>query len=499
MARARQGKKVVVIGAGLGGISAAISLATEGFDVELHEKNDKVGGKLNFLEKDGYSFDLGPSIIILPHLFRRLFDRAGRVMEDYVELQELQPQWRSFFEDGVVVDLHSDMRLMERELEKLGPAASGYWDFVAYSRRQWKFAEEGYLERGADRSLDIVRGFGPLEIATGCDIASTMQQGVDRYVKEPHLRHMLGFFIKYVGSSPYDAPGMMNLLPYSQLGYGLYYVKGGMYNLARGYLRLMEDLGVEVHVGSEVTSIVKDGRRVRGVSLADGRTVEADAVVSNMEVIPAYERLLDERGPLMKRYRHMFEPAASGLVLHFGVDKDYPALEHHNFFFSADPKRFLHTIHRRKQLPEDPNIYLVCPTKTNPALAPKGHSIIKALPHIPPIQPRPFSREDYLALKERVLDKLERMGLTDLRKHVVVEDMLVPEDLERMYYSNRGAIYGVVSDRKRNLALKAPKQSEVYDNLFFVGGSVNPGGGTCMVVLSGQNVAHMVAKQLGRR
>ena len=286
-------------------------------------------------------------------------------------------------------------------------------------------------------------------------------------------------------------------MAYSQLGYGLWYVTGGMYNLALGYGRLMDDLGVEVHVGSEVTSIVKDGSRVRGVVLGDGTTVEADAVVSNMEVIPAYERLLGERGPLMKRYARRYEPAASGLVMHFGVDRVYPQLQHHNFFFSADPKKFLHTIHRKKQLPEDPTIYLVCATVSDPGLAPEGHSIIKALPHIPYIQPQPYGPADYEALKERVIDKLERMGLEGLREHTVVEDVLVPDDLERMYYSNKGAIYGVVNDRRKNLSLKAPKKSERYDNLFFVGGSVNPGGGTCLVVLSGQNVAQMVTKQLG--
>jgi diapolycopene oxygenase len=498
MQRSKQGKKVVVIGGGLGGISAAITCATEGFDVALYEKNDKIGGKLNIAEIEGFSFDLGPSIIILPHLFRRLFDRAGVVMEDFVEFQELQPQWRSFFEDGSVIDLHPDMAKMERELEKLGEDAEGYWAFMEYSRKLWKFSEESYLERGADNLADVMRGFTPGEVLQGTDLKRSMYSAVSHYIKDQHLRDMLSFFIKYVGSSPYDAPGHMSLLAYSQMGYGLWYVKGGMYNLARGYQKLMEELGVEIHLDAEVTAIEKKGSSVTGITLADGTHVPADVVVSNMEVIPAYKRLMGERGAMMKRYELMFEPAASGLVLHLGLDKDYPQLEHHNFFFSADPEKFLHTIHRHKKLPEDPNIYLVYPTKTNPAVAPEGHHIIKALPHIPYVQPKPFTTQEYLDLKERVLDKLERMGLTDLRKHVVVEDMLVPEDLERMYYSNKGAIYGVVSNRWKNMAFKAPKQSERYRNLFFVGGSVNPGGGTCMVVLSGQNVGRTITQQFGK-
>jgi diapolycopene oxygenase len=213
-----------------------------------------------------------------------------------------------------------------------------------------------------------------------------------------------------------------------------------------------------------------------------------------MEVIPAYRRLLDEGGLMMKKYDYMFEPAASGLVVHLGVDHKYEQLQHHNFWFSRDLRSFLDCIHRDKKLPDDPTVYMVCPTKTDPGLAPEGHDIIKLLPHLPYIQDPPYTREDYERLKEVLYDKLERMGLTDLRKHIVVEDVLTPDDIQSMYYSNKGAIYGVVADRKRNYSLKAPKQSERYENLFFVGGSVNPGGGTPMVVLSGQNVADKIVK-----
>ncbi|MBN1947664.1 MAG: phytoene desaturase [Bradymonadales bacterium] len=494
MKSGKPGLKVLVIGAGLGGISAAISLATEGFEVELFEKNPRIGGKLNLLERDGFRFDLGPSIIILPHLFRRLFERAGRTMEEYVQFQRLEPQWRSFFEDGTVIDLCSDVKLMERELEKLGEQAAGYWDFVSYSRMLFKFAEQAYMERGSDTLREIMRGYGWLETLRKTDLFSTMDQGVSRHIKHPHLKDMLNFFIKYVGSSPYDAPAIMNLLAYSQLGYGLWYVSGGMYNLAVGLDKLMEELGIQVHLGCEVTGIQKSGDRVTGLVLVDGQQVSGDVIVSNMEVIPAYKKLLQERGAWLSGYEHRYEPAASGLVVHLGVDRKYPQLAHHNFFFARDPKLFLHTIHRQKRLPEDPTIYVVCPTRTDPDLAPEGHEIIKLLPHLPYLQDPPFPHGDYLSLKERLYDKLERMGLADLRKHIVVEDLLTPDDLHRMYYSNKGAIYGVVSSWKRNLSLKAPKRSSRYKNLYFVGGSVNPGGGTPMVILCGQLVGDLIVK-----
>lgn len=482
-------KRVIVIGAGLGGLSAATCLAAQGYQVRIFEKNERIGGKLNLLQQDGFEFDLGPSIVILPQLFRATFERAGVAMEDYVPLDELQPQWRCFWEDGVRVDLHADMARMEAELARFGPESTGWWSFMEYSRTLLRFSQKAYMDRGADGIMEVLSGQRLWEVIEGTDPIATMAGGIARHVVEPHLRDMLGFFIKYVGSSCFDAPALMNLLPYSQLGWGLWYVRGGMYNLARGYERLLAELGVEVRLEAEVVGLDTEGDRVTGVRLADGSRHEAAFVVSNMEVIPAYRELLDVPPKLMKRYESRFEPAASGLVVHLGVDRVYPQLEHHNFFFSRDLEDFLDCIHRRKQLPEDPTIYLVSASVTNPAIAPPGHSVIKILPHIPPIQDPPFGPADYAALEERVYDKLERMGLEGLRAHTVTKHVLVPDDLERMYRSNRGAIYGVLSHRTRNYALKAPKQSELHPNLFFVGGSVNPGGGTPMVTLCGQLVA----------
>ncbi len=490
MKRTRQ-QRIVVVGGGLGGLSAAACLAADGFQVDLCEKNPHLGGKLNLLQKDGFSFDLGPSIIILPHLFRRIWERAGRRMEPDVEFQPVEPQWRSFFEDGSRLDLWGDRGAMDAELRRLGIDARGYHRFLDYSRRLYEFSEKHYLEPGSDTVADVVAGCTPSELLQGTDLLRSVDGGVGAYVKDPRLRTMLGFFVKYVGSSAFDAPATLNLMPWAQLSGGLFYVKGGMYNLARGLSKLLGELGVRVHLGAEVASLVTRGRTVVAARLADGSELPADVVVSNMEVVPAYRRLLGEHGVRVKAYEKVFEPACSGLVLHLGLDRLYPELRHHNFFFSRDLAAHFAAVHRDHVLPEDPTLYVVHPSTTDAGVAPAGHHVLKVLPHIPYVQQPGFGRDDYLALKERVLDKLERMGLTDLRRHVVVEDLLVPEDLERLYYSNRGAIYGVVSNRK-NQGFKAHKTSALYDNLYFVGGSVNPGGGTCMVVLSGQQVARRI-------
>lgn len=492
----RRTERVLVVGGGLGGLSAAAGLAAEGFVVELFEKNDKLGGKLNTKTVRGYSFDLGPSIFILPHYFRRPFERAGKRMEDYVRFVEVAPQWRGFFEDGLTIDLHRDPATMEREVARIGADPAGYRSFVEYSRTLYDFAEEAYLERGADWFWEVLRGKSQREALTGIDWFRRMDQGVRRHVKHEPLAQLLEFFVKYVGSSPYRAPALLNSLAWSQLAHGLWYVPGGMYGYARALTRLLEELGVQVHLNSEVTALERRGKRVDGLRLADGRSVRGDLVVCNMEVVPAYRRLLGETGPVLRAHEYALAPAASGLVLDLGVDCRYPQLAHHNFFYSADPRRFLHQIHVEHRLPDDPTLYVVCATRTDDTIAPPGCDVIKVLPHIPCVQDPPFTAAAYEALQQRVLDKLERMGLRDLRQHVVVEDVLLPEDLQRMYLTNRGAIYGAVSDRTRNMAFKAPKRSVLCDNLYFVGGTVNPGPGTPMVILCGQKVADAVLADL---
>ncbi|MEM7013130.1 MAG: FAD-dependent oxidoreductase, partial [Verrucomicrobiota bacterium] len=291
-------KKVIVIGAGLGGISAAVSLRAEGFDVAVYEKNSRIGGKLNFQEIDGFGFDLGPSIFTLPQYFQSLWERAGKKMEDYVELQPVTPHWRNFFEDGSSLDLYQEDDLMRAELSKLDGDADEHWRqltaFLEYARGQYRIAEAGYFDKGIDNLWEMIRGVGLVRLFTKVDHYRRMSQSIAAHIDDPKLRSIFEYFIKYVGSSALDAPGYMNLMPIIQFDYGLWYVKGGMYELANGLGRLLDELGIEIHLNAEVSQIGKNGKSVHSVILGDGQQLQADYVVCNMEVIPAYKRLLDE-------------------------------------------------------------------------------------------------------------------------------------------------------------------------------------------------------------
>jgi diapolycopene oxygenase len=489
-------KKIIVIGAGLGGLSAAISLAVKGYSVSVFEKNDKVGGKLNVLKKDGFSFDLGPSILTLPHYFRRLWTRAGRRMEDDVTIETVTPHWRNFFEDGTIVDLHMDPLEMKKELSKLGDPdlIKVFFEFLRYSAKQYDILEGGYFEKGLDTKRDFI-SFYDWKNLLKIDYWATMHTRVKRRLKNPYLIDIMDYFIKYVGSSALKSPAFMNLMPTIQFRYDLWYVKGGMYNLAVGMERLAKAMGVDIRLNTEVTEITKNGKDIQGIKLEDGSFHATDILVSNMEVIPAYERLLKEE----KTFMHTldpFEPACSGLVLHIGTNRPFPQLAHHNFFYAKDQEKHFRKVFEEGEIPEDPTLYVVAPSRTDPSVCPEGCDNIKILPHIPYLKkqdnPPP---EAYHALRDRILQKMERTGLKGLNASIIIEDMWNPVDIQKRYYSNGGSIYGVVSDRKKNFALKCPKKSSKYNNLFFTGGSVNPGGGMPMVVLCGQNVADMIHEE----
>jgi diapolycopene oxygenase len=487
-------KRVIVIGAGLGGISAAISLAQRGYRVEIHEKNEKIGGKLNVLRLDGYSFDLGPSILTLPHLFQRLFERSNRKMEDYFRIVPVRPHWRCFFEDGKCIDLDPDPAKMAAAAEKAGEEPKNVEDFLAYSGRLYDLIDSGYFQKGLETTADFARFYGKWKFLQ-FDLFRNMHGGVSKYLKTPHMRDIFDYFIKYVGSSAYRAPAFMNCLPTIQFRHDLWYVEGGLYNIALGLRRLLEEIGVAVYCNSAVAAIRTEAGRATGIETADGTFHPADIVVSNMEVVPACRDLLKLDPALMAKMEKRLEPACSGLIIDIGLKTTYPQLAHHNFFFSRDQKSHFRSVFRDYELPGDPTIYLVAASKTDHTVAPAGCDCLKILPHIPHIRPdKPLSREDYSKHKEQVYDKLERMGLRNLRQNIVVEHMWTPLNIQQQYNSNRGSIYGVVTDRFKNFGFKAPAQSSVYPNVFFVGGSVNPGGGMPMVVLCGQVVSEKIAR-----
>jgi diapolycopene oxygenase len=264
-------KSILIIGGGLGGLSAAISLAQSGYEVSLYEKNNHIGGKLNRLEQDGFGFDLGPSILTMPKIFEKLFAASGKNMEDYVPTVKLDHQWRSFFPDGNVIDLYEDVNEMQAKNSSLKKRdIRQYTKLLKYAKKLYDMTDQSYFKHGADNTKDILQFNGMFRALKNFDLFSTVHQAIDKRISNKQLQDMLSYFIKYVGSSPYDAPAVLNMMIYMQHDQGLWYVPGGMHLLANGLVQLAEEIGVTIHTGKQIVRLHKEKGQITGAVLEDG-------------------------------------------------------------------------------------------------------------------------------------------------------------------------------------------------------------------------------------
>ncbi len=490
-------EKVLVIGGGLGGLSAAIRLAVDGYKVEVFEQNERAGGKLNTRTGQGYSFDTGPSILTMPWVLEQLFSSAGRKLEDYITLERVEPQWRTFFEDGFSMDVTSDLPTLLQQIKGLSREDSvSIFEYLKYCARMYELSMKSFYNKSLG-GLKELRKLHTLSELLEMNPLKSMSERTHIHLEDPHLRQLFNFFSMYVGSSPYQAPAILSQLVYVQLGLGIYYVKGGMYNIAKAMLQLLDELNVPVHTSTPVEAILHNGSQVTGLQLRDGKSVMGDQIICNLEVIPAYKTLLKSFAPAQVEADRLkaYKPAVSGLVLLLGMDQSFPELAHHNFFFSKDPAKEFQQIFEKGIPADDPTIYIGISKKSDSTQAPEGKENWFVLTHVPPLKEGESWRDQAEAYRDRVLTKLERMGLRGLRDHIEYEDRFIPDDLAQLYGANGGSIYGVVTDRKMNGGFKIPSKSGVLDQLYFVGGSTHPGGGVPMVTLSGQLTADLIRSQ----
>jgi phytoene desaturase len=324
---------VVIAGGGLGGLAAACTLAARGYPVTLLDKNAWLGGKAAVHNEAGFRFDMGPTILTLPSVLRRIFAEAGRKMEDYLDLVRLDPQWRCFFSDGSTLDLEADVDSMSASLNRIARVPGegrGYSDFIRYAERLAGISDRYFFWRsvGSVRdTLDLSGSFRPgvLGDLLAMRMGETVSGTIRGFVDDPRVAQMLDHFTQYVGSSPEASPAVLCGIAAMQVSEGVWYPMGGTRSVPLALERLARELGVEIRTGRRVERILVERGSVRGVQLAGGETIRASAVVSNGDAVRTYEELLDDRG--RRPYRTgRFEPACSGVVLYLGLRERYPQL-----------------------------------------------------------------------------------------------------------------------------------------------------------------------------
>ncbi|MEM7754024.1 MAG: phytoene desaturase family protein [Planctomycetota bacterium] len=513
-------KHVIVVGGGLAGLASAVEMASHGLRVTLVEANEHLGGKMNLIEDQGFTFDMGPTIITLPQVFRGIIERSGRRPEDYCELVDLDPQWRCFYEDGTKIDLRRDPKVFAEELDTQFPGTnvgSGYMEFVDWSRRMFRLSEKVFFYNDLGSVGDLMRrppnDPGLLGDVVNMRMHSTVAATIAKFVPEKHVQQICEHFLQYVGSSPFLAPAILGLIAAAQVDNGCWYpmgpggsAPGGTRMVARTLATIAKEQQVEIITGQKVNKILTTGTRAAGVVLADGRTIKADAVVSNCDVQRTYRDLIADPAAKneLNKIASKYKPACSGLVLYLGLNKPYEHLAHHNFLFSKNATDEFNDIYHKGVPAQDPTLYIAAPSKTDPAQAPTvdgqpGEALYVLIHTAYKRDNQRWEGEGGILEKYRpvVIDKMKRMGMEDLEDRIVVEHHLTPDGIERMYNAEGGAIYGLASHGKLAGGFKPKNRSRVYDNLYLTGGSANPGPGVPMVLMSGVTAAHCVAEDLG--
>ena len=492
---------VIVIGSGLGGLTAACTLAARGYAVLVLEKNEWIGGKAAVLRRDGFRFDMGPTILTVPSVLRRVFGEAGVDIRRYLDLIPLDPQWRCFFDGGSVLDLHQKPEDMARYLQTAAPdSAEGYTQFLELSKKLHEISDKYFFWKPIGGVMDTLDVRGTFQISVLRDLmamrmGSTVAGTIRDFIPDRRLAQLLDHFTQYIGSSPEASPAILCAIAHMQTSEGVWYPRGGTGAVPDALRRLATELGVTFRTGVEVARISTDHGEVTGVITEDGEQIPAGAVVSNSDAVRTHRELIGGDAAEAFERRRGYEPACSGVVLYLGLNRRYEHLLHHDFVFSRDPHEEFDSIYRKGEPASDPTCYIAAPAVTEPEVAPEGGEALYVLVHTPYLRPHHNWKKMFPEYRHLILDKLARTaGMEDLEQRIVSEAALTPQDIHHRYRVLNGAIYGIASHGRFNGAFKPSNRSRDVNGLYLAGGAAHPGPGMPMVMMSGWIAADTLDK-----
>lgn len=495
----------IVIGSGLAGLATACTLAARGYSVTVVEKNDWLGGKAALLEDRGYRFDMGPTILTLPSVLRRVFEEAGRKMEDYLNMVRLDPQWRCFYEDGTHFDLLESLpNMKERLREYTGAQATGdgYEKFMAISKQLDEVSNKFFFWKSVGGIADTMNVKESFSLHVLRDVMSlrfgrTVAGLVRSHIPDARIAQMIDHFTQYVGSSPEASPAVLCGIAHMQTNEGIWYPMGGTRAVPEALVRLGRELGVQYVTGRQVKSIDSNSGRVTGVTLDSGQSLKATTVVSNSDCVRTCQELLPSKAAEKFLKKRKFEAACSGVVLYLGLRKKYEHILHHNFVFSSDPHVEFDQIYKQGEPAADPTCYVCAPSLSGDKVAPGDGEALYVLVHTPYLRKHHQWDQMLPAYRKVIIDKLKRTaGMEDIEERIEVEHALTPADIHRRYHVLNGAIYGLASHGRFLGAFKPANRVAEMKGLYLAGGSAHPGPGMPMVVMSGWIAADTLDQDL---
>lgn len=488
-------KKIAVIGGGLGGLSAACTLAARGHRVTLFDKNSWPGGKAAELQNDGFRFDMGPTILTLPSVLKRIFSEAGRNIEDYLELVKLDPQWRCFFQDGSVLDLHENTESMVRELRQFSDAdnlESGYRQFMNVSEHLHDISNKFFFYKPIGGIKDMFSFKDSFSVSLIRDVLAlrmgkSVGETIRGFIPDARVSQMMDHFTQYVGSCPENSPAVLCGIADMQTKEGIWYPMGGISSVPKALYKLALELGVEFRLNTEIGKIHHDDGQVCGVTTTSGESMRFNVIVSNSDAVRTYTELTDSRKVSEKfESGRQYTPACSGVVLYLGLNKRYEHLEHHNFIFSRNPEEEFDAIYEHGEPAPDPTCYLAAPAKTDSGVAPEGGEALYVLVHTPYLRDHHDWEQMLPRYRETIINKLKTTGkMEDIEERIVCESALTPQSIHDRYRVLNGAIYGLASHGNYFGAFKPSNRSPYSKGLYLSGGAAHPGPGMPMVLMSG--------------
>lgn len=478
--------EVVIVGAGLGGLSAALRLAGAGRQVTVVEQSAVPGGRAGVLQRAGYQFDTGPTVLTMPELIDDALACVGERLTDRLELIPLNPAYRANFADGSRIDIHTDPDRMAAEIEQVASArdAAGYRELVRFLNKLYRLELRNFIDRNLDSPLQLLGSAGIQLLALGG--LRRLAPKIGQYLSDERLRRIFSFQAMYAGLAPHDALAIYAVIAYMDTVAGVYFPRGGMHALPRALADAAADHGVVFRYQTKVERIEVAGGRARAVLTADGERIAADAVVVNADLPTAYERLLpaEYRPRRLKRLRY----SPSCVLLHAGSAACYPELAHHSIFFGSAWRETFTEIIDEGRLMSDPSFLVSNPSQTDPAMAPASRQSYYVL------FPTPNTRAglDWSVLgpsyREAILTTLEQRGFPGFERDIEVETVVTPHDWEEQGLA-AGAPFAAAHTFGQSGPFRFPTLDRRIENLVFCGSNTQPGVGVPMVLLSGKLAA----------
>ena len=488
-------KTVSIIGAGIGGLSAAAQLADAGYRVHVFEKNPEPGGKARVLRGAGFRFDKGPSLLTMPFVFQKYFQNLRENPDDYLRFERLNINCQYFFSDRTILNAHADKENFAAEIAtKTKDTKASVLRFFEHCQQLYDRAADMFLFNSPLLTLKHVNAKNFLALAhiRKLGIFTSLDSTNRHFFRDARTVQLFDRYATYNGSSPFQAPATFLIIPHVEFAFGAYNVAGGIYSITNALYCAALKKGVSFHFEKEVKRIIYKEHRIKGLRLQDD-DFDCEVVVANSDVRNTYDVLLgDHNSPLPRLYNRK-EPSSSALVFYWGVKGDFKNLHVHNIFFSSNYQSEFKEIFRQKRCPRDPTVYLNITSKYVKLDAPRGCENWFVMINAPHAADQDWQNE-IQETRVRILEKLKVAIGVDIEKCIIFESVWTPPDIEGETGSSMGSLYGMASNSPTGAFLRQQNKSFIYRGLYFCGGTSHPGGGMPLALLSGKFAAGLVER-----